>query len=407
MGGNGGANDADDDGIQSSTTKSPTTANTTVNSSGSSSSSFDNSDTSTQLPSGSLAGIVVGILLVVVAVYGVCLCTGWCKRKDNEMRAAREEFQESDTLRNTVGMMINPLAERITAELAAQTVAASPATTTMTTSTTRTMTTTTTVTAVNPTFVGTGALPPLYAEADPNRSAVCVQKVPTKGGLHEIDDVAAGGAAWGMAVHHDFNGYVVDESLNNDPNAPIVYAVPGYVDVGYTAPLANCALPQAAPTLDADGRRAGDLNRNQNPSVLYAVPAARAPLDLDGYVVDEGAAAGAGRSVTLSDYLEPNELQPGMYDSNVYMKADPNQPGEYDRINATYAEVGDVPPAGVLDPAGYVDDHFISSHSASAGSATYAVPFEAPGQQQQQQHVQPQGRRLRSNRTAAQFNSSA
>lgn len=49
--------------------------------------------------------------------------------------------------------------------------------------------------------------------------------------------------------------------------------------------------------------------------------------------------------------------------------------------------------AVVLDPASYVDDHFGTSQSASAGSATYAVPLEDPGEASEGQRQQRQGQR--------------
>lgn len=60
----------------------------------------------------------------------------------------------------------------------------------------------------------------------------------------------------------------------------------------------------------------------------------------------------------------------------------------------------------MLDPAGYVDDHFINNQSASAGTAVYAGPLEDTAGEMQGQGQQERGQ-LRSNRNTAQFNSIA
>ena len=118
----------------------------------------------------------------------------------------------------------------------------------------------------------------------------------------------------------------------------------------------------------------------------------------------QGNAARAPPAAAASGNATADGCKNGAVD---YLDPDPKQPGEYDRINATYAEVGDAPPVVVLDPAGYVDDHFINNQSASAGTAVFAVPSEdAAGEVQGQGQPQQRGQ-LRSNRNAAQFNSIA
>lgn len=137
------------------------------------------------------AGIVVLALVLIVAAGGIATwyrCPTALPCMPTAETAARDQFEEDEARRNTVGMELNPLANR----------QATPPT----------MASSTTATTVNPTFAGPPGV--VYTEADPNQPAVYyalggtyVQPDSQQPGMYdaakteyaEIDEVAEEGGA--------------------------------------------------------------------------------------------------------------------------------------------------------------------------------------------------------------------
>ena len=205
----------------------------------------------TGMSRGSLAGIIIALIL------GAAFAFWWCKYRLKNgtaaaaAAAAKAEMEAAEDQRNTFQMEANPLARRQAGN------------STVNTNSHRTVVTSTTA---NPTFnaqQSDGARATTVEYLEPNRDQINVydDAQEERRGSTEADAsyaVVVDNRPGRVTLELDPSGYVLDTSINREPNAPIEYAVPAEMETvstvedGYIPPFPNYAVVGAAPERNVD-----------------------------------------------------------------------------------------------------------------------------------------------------------